>query len=83
MDAVNYSNFRKNLKDYMIKVNEDAVPYIVTSKNAEEDIVVMSKRDYDNMVENAYINSSKANVDFIMASWKQARTGQANERPWQ
>lgn len=51
MEAVAYSNFRKNLRDYMKQVNDDAEALIVTSKNVEDTIVVMSKRDYDSMLE--------------------------------
>ena len=32
MDAVNYSNFRKNLKHYFKQVNDDSEPLIVTNK---------------------------------------------------
>ena len=32
MDAVNYSNFRKNLKHYFKEVNESRVPIIITNK---------------------------------------------------
>jgi prevent-host-death family protein len=43
MDAVNYTNFRKKLKEYMIQVNDDSEPLIVTNKDSDNDIVVLSK----------------------------------------
>ncbi len=49
MEAVAYSNFRQNLKSYMKQVNEDADTLIVTSKDIEDTVVVLSKRDYDAM----------------------------------
>lgn len=61
MEAVAYSNFRQNLRGYMKKINEDSDTFIVTSKNVEDTVVVMSKRDYDAMQEtlrtlsNAYV----------------------------
>lgn len=58
MEAVTYSNFRQNLKQYMRQVNEDFEPLIVTSKNVEDTIVVLSKRDYDSMQETLRIQSN-------------------------
>ncbi|MBF8969645.1 type II toxin-antitoxin system Phd/YefM family antitoxin [Streptococcus sp. NLN76] len=58
MEAVTYSNFRQNLKQYMRQVNEDAEPLIVTSKNVEDTVVVLSKRDYDSMQETLRIQSN-------------------------
>ncbi|MGL9772803.1 type II toxin-antitoxin system Phd/YefM family antitoxin [Enterococcus sp. DIV0996a] len=51
MEAVAYSNFRQNLRSYMKQVNEDAETLIVTSKDVEDTVVVLSKRDYDSMQE--------------------------------
>ena len=51
MEAVSYSNFRKNLRGYMKQVNEDAETLIVTSKDVDDTVVVLSKRDYDSMQE--------------------------------
>lgn len=42
MEAVAYSNFRKNLRSYMKQVNEDADALIVTTKDVENTIVVFS-----------------------------------------
>ena len=42
MEAVAYSNFRQNLKQYMKQVNEDADALIVTAKDAEDTVVVLS-----------------------------------------
>lgn len=58
MEAVAYSNFRQNLKHYMKQVNDDAEALIVTSKNVEDTIVVLSKRDYDSLQETLRILSN-------------------------
>ncbi|MCD2257296.1 type II toxin-antitoxin system Phd/YefM family antitoxin [Lactobacillus sp. CC-MHH1034] len=58
MDAVGISNFRKNLKDYVQKVNDDSTPLIVTNRNPEDNVVVMSKRDYDSMQETMAVLSN-------------------------
>lgn len=51
MEAVAYSNFYQNLRSYMKQVNEDAETLIVTSKDVEDTVVVLSKRDYDSIKE--------------------------------
>ena len=43
MEAVSYSNFRQNLRGYMKQVNEDAETLIVTSKDVDDTVVVLSK----------------------------------------
>lgn len=65
MEAVAYSNFRKNLRTYMTKINEDADTFIVTSKNVEDTVVVMSKRDYDAMQETLRTLSNQYLMDKI------------------
>ena len=58
MEAVAYSNFRQNLKQYMKQVNEDADALIVTAKDAEDTVVVLSKREYDSLQESLRILSN-------------------------
>ncbi|MGM0214102.1 type II toxin-antitoxin system Phd/YefM family antitoxin [Enterococcus sp. AZ109] len=59
MESITYSNFRKDLTTYIKKVNDEASgPIIVTSDNAEDAIVVMSKRDYDSMQETMRVLSN-------------------------
>lgn len=60
MEAVSYSNFRRNLKSYMAQVNEESDPLIVTAKDPEDTVVVMGKSDYDSMQETMYILSNPA-----------------------
>ena len=57
MEAETYSNVRNNLKHFLKKVNEDVEPVIITSKNNDENAILISKKEYDNLVENAYIRS--------------------------
>lgn len=42
----------------MKQVNEDAEPLIVTTKETEDTIVVLSKRDYDSMQETLRVLSN-------------------------
>ncbi|WP_203651091.1 type II toxin-antitoxin system Phd/YefM family antitoxin [Secundilactobacillus yichangensis] len=58
MDTVTYSDFRRNLKAYIQKVNDDSDSLIVTSKKPHNSVVIMNKHDYDAMQETMYILSN-------------------------
>lgn len=75
MEAVAYSNFRQNLKQYMKQVNDDAEALIVTSKNVEDTVVVLSKRDYDSMQETFRIMSNNYLMDKIKRGDQQFKAG--------
>lgn len=62
MEAVAYSNFRKSLKDYFKQVNSNSEPLIVTNKDSADNVVIMSKSDYDAIMETLSINSN----DYLM-----------------
>ena len=83
MQAENYSSVRNNLKSFMKKVNDDADAIIITSRNGENNSVLLSQDEYDNLVENAYIRSSKANIDHIIKSWTQLKDGNGKEHNWE
>ena len=74
MLAVNYTNLRENMKSYMDKVTDDYETMIVTRKN-DKNVVMISEESYNNLLENAYITSSKANFDWLMESKKQLEEG--------
>lgn len=74
MEATTYSNFRKNLKDYMEQVNDNSDSLIVTSKD-DKNVVVMAKSDYDNLMENMYLMSNEANREHINESIEQLEDG--------
>jgi len=79
MQAVNYSNFRQNLKSYLQTVNEDSEPFIVTTKDSKDDVVVLSVEEYDSLVETAKITSNAYLMDKITRSAKQFSQGQFKE----
>ncbi|WP_299516427.1 type II toxin-antitoxin system Phd/YefM family antitoxin [uncultured Rummeliibacillus sp.] len=80
MEAVAYSNFRQNLKSYMKQVNEDADTLIVTSKDIEDTVVVLSKRDYDAMQETLRVLSNNYVMDKIRRGDKQFELGNFTTR---
>jgi antitoxin YefM len=55
MDAMSYHHFKQHLKGHLKQVNEDAIPLVVTFKNPDDNVVVMSKRDFDANEETMYL----------------------------
>lgn len=49
MDAVNYSTFRENLKEYCDKVCETQDAYIVTRKADQGNVVIISVEEYNDL----------------------------------
>ena len=74
MLAVNYTNFRENLKDYMDKATDDYVTMIVTRKN-NKNVVMISEESYNNLMENVYVMGNKSNYDWLMESKEQLESG--------
>ena len=83
MQAEAYSNVRNNLKSFMKQVNDNSEAIIITSRNREDNSVLISQKDYDNLVENAYIRSSTANMNHIMKSLEQLKKGKGKEHSWE
>ncbi len=79
MNAVNYSDLRRNLKSYMDMVYEDREPLIVTRKS-NENIVLMSVEEYNSLVETSYLMGSQANARHLAESFRNAQDGNVSER---
>ena len=73
MEAVVYSTFRNHLKDYMKKVNDEFEPLAVVNKNPDEDIVVVSKSEWDSIVQNKELS------DKVLRGMAQVRSGETQE----
>ena len=74
MEAVVYSNFRNNL-EYMKKVNDEYEPLMVVNKNPEEDIVVLSKDNWDSIQETIRLMSNDYLSDKVLSGMEQVRKG--------
>ena len=77
MNAVLYSDLRQNLKMYMDKVYDDFEPLIITRKN-NENVVMISINEYNNLLETHYLLSNKANADHLVKSIQQLDTGKTH-----
>ncbi len=74
MIATNFSNVRNNFKEVCDRVVHDSDIAIITRKN-DENVVLMSQTQYDNLMENLHIRESKANYECLKESIKQAEDG--------
>ncbi|MCF2642210.1 MAG: type II toxin-antitoxin system Phd/YefM family antitoxin [Lachnospiraceae bacterium] len=74
MLAVNYTNLRDNMKNYMDKVTDDYETVIVTRKD-NKNVVMISEEAYNNLMENVYVMGNKTNYDWLMESKSQLERG--------
>lgn len=74
MIATNFSNVRNNFKEVCDRVVHDCDIAIITRKN-DENVVLMSQEQYNNLMENVHIRESKANYEWLKESIKQAESG--------
>jgi len=61
MEITNYTSFRQSLKSYLDRVFSNHTPLFVTRAKGE-DVVVLSKADYDSMLETFYLLKSPKNA---------------------
>ncbi|MDO4869134.1 MAG: type II toxin-antitoxin system Phd/YefM family antitoxin [Bacillota bacterium] len=74
MIAKNYSDVRNNFKSICDNIISNSETVIVTRKN-DENIVMMSLDEYNNLIENYYIRRSEANYEWLKESKEQLRKG--------
>ena len=78
MLAANPSDVRRNLKDFMDKVVDDNEALIITRPGGR-DVVMLSKEEYDNIIENIHVLGNKANREWLLLGKKQAESGKLRE----
>ena len=79
MIALNYSQFRENMKANLDLVTDDYETLIITRKD-NKNAVIMSEEMYNNLMENIYIMSNKNNYYWLMESKRQLEKGMASIR---
>ena len=79
MNAINYSELRKKLKDYLDRVYSDHEPLIITRKN-NQNVVLLSIEEYNSLIETNYLLSNPANANRLLRSLEKARRGDAQKR---
>jgi antitoxin YefM len=79
MEAVNYSELRRNLKTHLDRVYHDHDPLIITRKD-NENVVVISLDDYNSLTETQYLLSTKANTEHLLRSLEESRNEKIKSR---
>lgn len=79
MEITTYTNFRQNLKSFLDKVFSDHSPLFVTRSNGE-DVVVMSKSDYESMQETFYLLKSPENAARLLKGIEEFEKGLGEEK---
>jgi antitoxin YefM len=79
MDAISYSNARKNLVQTMERVCDEHEPIIITRKNASP-VVIMSLEDYNALQETVYLLRSPANAENLLNSIKEYEQGKIQRK---
>jgi antitoxin YefM len=79
MIAVNYSNARNNFKKYCDAAVQDFETIIVTRKQ-DENVVIMSEAEYNNLMENLYVRGNKEDYRRLLESVDQLKHGKGQIR---
>jgi antitoxin YefM len=79
MEITSYTNFRQNLKTFLDKVFTDHSPLYVTRTNGE-DVVVLSKSDYESMQETFYLLKSPKNAERLLQGLEEYKKGLGQEK---
>ncbi|RYE29586.1 MAG: type II toxin-antitoxin system Phd/YefM family antitoxin [Sphingobacteriaceae bacterium] len=70
MEITTYTTFRKQLKSFLDKIVINHTPLCVTRNNGE-DVVMLSKVDYESMQETFYLLKSPVNAKRLLKSLNQ------------
>jgi len=79
MEITTYSNFRQNLKSFLDKVFVDHIPLFVTRTNGE-DVVILSKTDYESLTETLHLLSSPKNAERLMQGIEEFEKGGGEQK---
>jgi antitoxin YefM len=79
MQVTTYSNFRQNLKAFLDKVFINHDPLFITRTN-DEDIVVLSKTDYESLTETLHLLGNPNNAKRLIDGIKELEEGNGTHR---
>lgn len=74
MEVTNLTDFRKNLKAYFEKVFNLKAPLLI-SRPKGQDMVLVSKSEYNSMQETFYLLKSPENAERLMAAIERDKAG--------
>src|SRR6201986_2561596 len=79
MEITTYTSFRKQLKSYLDKVKASHTPLFVTRANGD-DVVVISKSDYESMEETFYLLKNPNNAARLLKGIEDYEKGKGTEK---
>jgi antitoxin YefM len=65
MTAIAYTQFRRRLEEFFAQAEEDAV---IITRSDGHDRVLISKQEYDSLMETAHLLSTTANANRLQAA---------------
>jgi antitoxin YefM len=77
--TMTYSESRARYAETLDAVVNDAEPVVIT-RAGHEPVVIVSKRDYESLVETAYLLRSPANARRLLASIERLERGKGTAR---
>ena len=77
MEIINYTDFRANLKHWFDKVIDDVTDVVIKRKGGN-DLVLISRAEYNSLKETTYLLSGK-NRDVLIESIKELESGKGIE----
>ncbi|HBB92607.1 MAG: prevent-host-death protein [Bacteroidetes bacterium GWF2_49_14] len=75
MLAANYTEFRKELKDYLDTVEENNETLII-KRGSGKGAVLISLEEYNSIMETLHLLSSRKNAEWLFESMDQMKNGQ-------
>lgn len=79
MEVTTFTDFRRNMKAYFEKVLSMGVPLFI-SRPEGNDLVVMSKSEYNSMLETFHLLRSPKNAQRLMEAMEQDKRGGGTQR---
>jgi len=79
MTVTTYSNFRQNLKMLLDGVFSSHAPLYVKRRN-HEDVVVLSKSDYESLQETLHLLGSPKNAERLLSGIEKYKAGKFSEK---
>ena len=74
MIAINYTTARQNLREYCDKTVNDFETVIITRERGEN-VVLISEKEYHNMLENLYVRSNAQDYQRLLDSIADLKAG--------
>jgi antitoxin YefM len=80
MKAITYTQARQNLASTMDRVCEDCAPVAITRTGKQQEVVMLSRKEYDRIEETAHLLRSPANARRLLQAIDDLSRGKGRER---